>query len=1137
MSAAAPARFDPSEPLGPGRTVIEASAGTGKTFTITAAVTRLVAEEGLALEEILVVTFTRAATAELKDRVRKRMVETLRALEGRPAGPVDDHMDEHMRVLLDADEEELRRRADRLGQALNSFDRAQIFTIHGFAMRLLRKLGFRSRLPSGAAPGDIDEMLIRRAAGDLALARFADPEGTEKEEEGAAAPIDPIPPKDLAGIGKKLADTPDARILPDPAAVEGGMRIRAELALEMKELAARRMRAARTVTYDDTLVEARDALADPAVGEGAKELLRRRYKAAMVDESQDTDPIQWQVIRAVFDESRLVVIGDPKQAIYSFRGADVESYLSAASGAHARRTLDTNWRSDGPLIEALDSLLAGASFGDPRISYINVSPAEQHRRPRIEGAGAPLQIRRFADEYQGLRSYTWSGRKHFYVGEVRRAAAADAAAEIVHLLTGGVTLEGEDGRRPLAPGDIAVLCRTRRQVDMVREELAARGVPSVAARTGGVFASPAAEQWRRFLYGVERPNRIDYVRMAAVTPLAGAALDEAAALRDEDALAWQQRFIGWRALLYGRGVPALLGDVDRNTGLAARVLADPGGERMLTDLFHIAEEMHTAWRRGRLGSLLVWLEAAMDEAARNADANVEDPESRQRRLETDAAAVRVQTIHAAKGLEYPVVLAPYLWDVPTRKPDIPVFHDPRPALPGEPRPRLVDVGGPDLEAHQEAAMDEQADEESRLLYVALTRAKHHLVIWMVDQVRGAEETKLGQLIGGPGEPRLSLKAGRSVVQTVMSGPGPPLRYEAGGAGLPPLDLARLERRLDYRWQRVSFSSLSPGRPLAGRADTAEQADRVDETDETDEAEEAAARADGAGPPPEAGGELPMGGLPRGARFGSLVHELFDRVPFDAPDLPAAVRAELDRLTRRAAWDFDAGLLVDGITAAMDTPLGPDAGAPTLRGLDPARTLKEMSFELPLRPGAGAQALTLADIAEAALGHLPGDDPHRPYFALLADPDQPDVDRRPFRGFMTGAIDLTALLPGPGGPRYTVIDFKSNTLPALGGAPAPADYGPRPLAAAMNHGNYPLQALLYQAALHRYLQWRLPGYRPEEHLGGSMYLFVRGMVGPGTPVVEGGRCGVARWSPPPQMIAAVSGLFAGGGEVGVGRSGG
>ena len=1116
MSGAPPARFDSSEPLGPGRTVIEASAGTGKTFTITAAVTRLVAEEGLALEEILVVTFTRAATAELKDRVRKRMVETLRALEGRPAGPVDDHM----RVLLDADAEELRRRADRLGQALNSFDRAQIFTIHGFAMRLLRKLGFRSRLPYDAAPGDIDEMLIRRAAGDLALSRFADPEGD-------AGQIDPIPPKDLAGIGKKLADTPDARILPEPAEVEGGMRIRAELALEMKKLAARRMRAARTVTYDDTLVEARDALNDPAVGAGARELLRRRYQAAMVDESQDTDPIQWQVIRAVFDHSRLVVIGDPKQAIYSFRGADVESYLSAADGAHARRTLDTNWRSDGPLIKALDSLLAGASFGDPRISYINVSPAEQHRRPRIEGAGAPLQIRRFSDEYEGLRFYIWRERKHFYVGGVRRAVAVDAAAEIVHLLTGGVTLEGEDSRRPLAPGDIAVLCRTRRQVDMVREELAARGVPSVAARTGGVFASPAAEQWRRFLYAVERPNRTDYVRMAAVTLLAGAALDEAAALRDEDVLGWQQRFIGWRTLLYGRGVPALLGDVDRTTRLAARVLADPGGGRMLTDLFHIAEEMHTAWRRGRLGSLLVWLEAAMDEAARNADANVEDPESRQRRLETDAAAVRVQTIHAAKGLEYPVVLAPYLWDVPTRRPDIPVFHDPAPAPPGEPRPRLVDVGGPDLEAHQEAAMDEQAAEESRLLYVALTRAKHHLVIWMVDQVRGAEETMLGRLIGGPGETRLSLTAGRSVGHTVLSGPGPSVRYEAGGPGLPPLDLARLERPLDYQWQRVSFSSLSPGRPLAGRADTAEQADRVDETDEPDET--AAARADDAGPPPpEAGGELPMGGLPRGARFGSLVHELFDRVPFDAPDLPAAVRAELDRLTRRAAWDFDAGLLVDGITAAMDTPLGPDAGAPTLRGLDPARTLKEMSFELPLRAGAGAQALTLADIAATALGHLPEDDPHRPYFALLADPEQPDVDNRPFRGFMTGAIDLTALLPGPGGPRYTVIDFKSNTLPALGGAPAPADYGPRPLAAAMNHGNYPLQALLYQAALHRYLQLRLPGYRPEEHLGGSMYLFVRAMVGPGTPVVEGGRCGVARWSPPPQMIAAVSDLFAGGG---------
>ena len=1105
-------RYDPVEPIGRGRTVIEASAGTGKTFTIAAAVTRLVAEEGLSLEEILVVTFTRAATAELKGRIRKRMVETLRALEGRLSGAADDHMQN----LLAADAEELRRRARRLGEALTGFDRAQIFTIHGFAMRLLAKLGFRSRLGPAVSPGEVDETLIRRAAGDLVVARFAGEGGEGGEEGGGGGPVEPVSPEELAGIGKKLADAPDARILPEPGEVEGGMRIRAELARRIKVLASRRMRAARTVTYDDTLVEARDALIDPEIGEGAQELLRRRFSIALVDESQDTDPIQWQVIRAVFDESRLVIIGDPKQAIYSFRGADIESYLAAAAGADAHRTLDTNWRSDGPLIDALDALLTGAVFGDERIRYIEVSPAGRHRRPRIEGAGAPMHIRSLPDDCPGLGAYTWGGQTHYYVGEVRKAVAADAAAEAVRLLTSGVTLGAGEGARPLGPGDIAVLCRTRRQVEMVRDALDARGAPSVAARTGGVFASPAAEEWRRFLYAVERPNRIEHVRMAAVTPLAGVPLDAASALRDEEVLEWQQRFIDWRTLLYGRGVPALLEDVDRNTRLAARVLAEPGGERMLTDLAHIAEEMHAVWRRGRLGSLLVWLEAAMDEASRNADANVEDPESRQRRLETDAAAVQVQTIHAAKGLEYPVVLAPYLWDSPRWKPDIPVFHDREPAPPGEPRPRLVDVGGPDLERNQEAAMSEEAAEESRLLYVALTRAKHRLVLWRVDQVRGAEETKLYQLLRGS-RSRLARMPG-VVELTNAAAPAPggpaPERYEPPGAGLPQLELARLDRALDYGWQRVSFSSLSPDRPLAGRSDTAEQADRVDEAADADEG--------GPPPPPRSGEALPMAGLPRGARFGSLVHELFDRTPFDAEDLPGAVRAELGALARRGSWDFDADQLVEGIVLAMHTPLGPDAGAPSLRDLDPARSLKEMSFELPLR--AGSSEITLGDVAGAVLDHLPGGDPHRPYFDSLLDPR---LDQRPFRGFMTGAIDLTAFLPGPGGGRYAVMDFKSNTLPALGAAPAPEDYGPGPLAAAMNHGNYPLQALLYQVALHRYLQWRLAGYRPEEHLGGSMYLFVRGMIGPGTPAAEGERCGVARWRTPPQAVAAVSRLFAGG----------
>ena len=1095
-------RYKPSELIGEGRTIIEASAGTGKTFTIAAAVTHLVAGEGMALERILVVTFTRAATAELKDRVRRRMVATLRSLRaGRASGPED----EHMRVLLDRTPELRALYAGRLDEALTRFDRAQIFTIHGFAQRLLLKLGFRSRLAGDLMPGEIDELLLRRAASDLVVGRFA--------AGDSADGIRPVAPGDIAAIGKAIAGTPDARILPEPTTSGGVPKVRAEMARDMKETVAQRLRAGGMVTFDDSLVEARDALTDPRIGAGARAVLRRRYSIALVDESQDTDPIQWQVIRAVFDESRLVVIGDPKQSIYAFRGADIESYLSAADHAVAHRTLDTNWRSDGPLITALDALLTGTTFGDHRIEYRRVQPAESHRTARITGGGAPLEIRRFSDEFPLPR---YQHKPFFLVNETRRAVAADVATEIVRLLTAGVTVTEDDGERPIGPGDVAVLCRTRRQVESVREELTRRGMPSVAARTGGVFATPAAEQWRRFLLALERPSRIDYVRMAATTPLIGLGLGDVADLGDDEILTLQHRFLGWQALVHDHGVPTLFKDVDRTTGLAARVLAEPGGERTLTDLMHIAEEMHAVWRRGRIGSLVVWMEAAMEEAARNADANVEDPESRQRRLETDAAAVQVQTIHAAKGLEYPVVMAPYLWDIPRIKPRIPIFHDAEPARRGEPRPRLIDVGGPRSEAfdsHQEAAMTEDAAEEGRLLYVALTRARHRLVLWWVENTRNTARTKLHELLTRGEAPEAGIRrlidaAGGTIDQTVLLQPQPFVYYEAGEQPGGGLDRARLGRSLDYGWRRVSFSSLSPDRPLNGGADTAEQPDRNDET------------ADEGEGPTEAG-QLLMADLPRGPRFGSLVHEILQHVPFDSPDLPGAIGAELVRLTRHSSWDFEADALVAGLVAAMNTPLGPTAEAPTLRDLETARTLKEMDFELPLRTT--ASTISLRDIAAVALDHLPPEDPHRPYLARLRD-----LEPRPFRGYLTGGIDLTTTLPGPGGDRYVVMDFKSNTLPTLGDLPAATDYGPEPLTLAMHHGNYVLQALLYQVAVHRYLQWRLDGYHPATHLGGSMYLFVRGMIGADTPVVGEERCGVARWSPPSRMIVAVSELFAGGG---------
>lgn len=1085
--------YDPATPLGPGRTIIEASAGTGKTFTIAAEVARLVGVEGLGLDRILVVTFTRAATAELKGRVRTRLVDTVRALEG---GEVE--RDGHLDVLLELEAPQRQAVVGRLRRALNEFDRAQIFTIHGFAQRLLGQLGLRVRLPETLEPGEVDDLLLKQVASDLTVGRFA-----------RAAPGNPIVEPSLAArLGREVIGHPDARVVPGADEVEGRARLRVELATRVAAEAQRRMRAVGAITFDDGLIEVRDALADPGIGAASTELLARRYDVGLIDESQDTDPIQWQIIRRIFDNSRLVVIGDPKQSIYAFRGADIESYLAAVVGANDHRTLTTNWRSDGPLVEALDVLFSGTSFGSNAIPYHRVEAA--HPGSRLEGLEAALRLRLVASDLDIERR-----RKDncYAVGPCRKAVAADAAAEVVRLLDRGLTVI--EGERRLGPADIAVLCRTGSQVDLVRGELHRRGVPSVVARTGSVLTAPAAEEWRRLLLAVERPDNLKLVRLAASTCLVGTPLTELASLDDEGALELQRRMRGWHDTLQAGGIPALLSDLERHTGLTGRILGEAEGERLLTDLFHIAEEMHAVARRGRQGSLAAWLETAMEEAAGREERGAEEADSRQRRLETDADAVTVQTIHAAKGLQYPVVLVPYAWDIPDIRPDFPVFHDPEWDVPGEPRPRLLNVAGrgsPGFDHHCDLVKEEEAAEQSRLLYVALTRAQHHLEVWWVENHAGIDRAKLTELLtdGGRTPESLAAKSQGTIEVSTMSALAPADPYRPPPPEMRELSVARFERTTDRSWRRVSFSSLSADQPLTAADERAEHLPRADEAEAVPDEE-----ADTAGPTPL----LPLADLPAGARFGTLVHDVLERVRFDDPDLETAVRELVEVEAARAGWDFDPAVLAGGLTAVVATPLGPDPAEATLGSLEANGLARELTFELPVCTA--HEPVTLAEIGTVMADHLPSGDPYRPYVDhLLAS------TTLPFRGYMSGAIDLVGVLPGD---RYVVMDYKTNALPALGPVAGPGDYGPAVLAAEMVSHRYVLQATLYQVALHRYLQWRLPGYDPAANLGGSRYLFVRGMLGPDTPVVDGERCGVTRWRPPAEMVVALSQLLAGRGR--------
>jgi exodeoxyribonuclease V beta subunit len=340
-----------------------------------------------------------------------------------------------------------------------------------------------------------------------------------------------------------------------------------------------------------------------------------------------------------------------------------------------------------------------------------------------------------------------------------------------------------------------------------------------------------------------------------------------------------------------------------------------------------------------------------------------------------------------------------------------------------------------------------------------------------------------------------------------------------------LGLAVMGRPPDRSRRRWSFSAISrqaaddelePGDETLGDAGAADES-----ADPTERAAIVQAADDGAG------SDLPLGEVPGGAQFGTLVHEVLERVDFASVDLEDELRARVEDRLRWNPWPVTAETLVAGLRATIETPLGPLFDGRRLRDLASGERLGELNFEL--RLGENGRAATDRDIGHLVLGHLREDDPLRPWAQRLAS----GLFSVELAGHLTGSIDLVARVRGgedrapPRDDRFVVIDYKTNVLGALGSLPQAADYRPNLLPAAMAAHHYPLQALLYEVALHRYLRWRVRGYQPARHLGGIAYLFVRGMAGEGTPVMDGIPYGVFGWRVPPQLVSSLSDLLDGG----------
>jgi exodeoxyribonuclease V beta subunit len=1197
-----------------GITLIEASAGTGKTWNICGLVLRLLLERRLEVRQVLVVTFTNAATAELRDRIRARIAETLRHLRGRG----DASGDEFVARLLNsqrrrtgATDDEMR---TRLEAALQTFDEASIFTIHGFCQRALADTPFSAALPMRqdlltdddalrlevvsdfwrrhvaidtlspelaselAAQGDSPlrwaRVLRRHVARPLLRVRWPEPReaaapddvaalrrtheelrklwAVERETiavivrgaignlngnsykpasvetaidswDAALAADDPfcvagkLPKLELLARDKLKPNKGKPAPQPHPfferaqhwldtrARLGRGLALRrAALLRRMLEESPARLaalkRERRVVAFDDMLGNLHTRLAGPG-GQALAATLRHRFPAALIDEFQDTDPLQFAIFRTVYGDGRLplFLVGDPKQAIYSFRNADLPTYLQARELAGERWTLTHNQRSTPALIGALNALFGRnpAVFMLPGLDYTAVQAGSKPRKPLLDASGnarAPLQMWTLPLDAEG-RAPT--------KGQARQACVQATAGEIARLLAAARRGQVSHGGQPLAGSDIAVLVRSHRQGSRMRQALAALGVDSIELSQASVFATGVAEELVQVLAAVLEPGHDRVRRAALATTLMGRDAAAIAALDDDEPaqLALLERFAAWRERWLARGVGVMLRQWMADEGVAGRLLAQSAGERRLTDLRHLCEVLHEAsFEHPAPEALLRWLQARRQDPRND--------EETQLRLESDRDLVRIVTIHKSKGLEYPLVFLPFAWDADSGGPvDAKAleYHD------DEGRP-VVDyrglAGAPDdADDIRHRIAQERAAEDLRLLYVALTRAVHRCTV-VIGAYAVGNSTKRSRaalphwLVDERGiDPAGWLQSPPEVAETMarwhaLADANPGLiavsaMPDEAPRPLPPhaAQTASIVMRepaptVPPAWRLGSYSSLMQGARHEGAA--------IDHD----------ARAPARGDAIAAAADIDEDDILRFARgpvAGECLHAVFEQADFTRAESwpPAVERALQDHFPDDPAQrPRQRRQLLRMLGDVLGTPLDALDRPLCLTGVPTSRRVAELEFHLPspqldLRKLREMLARRGATIAVGDGGRL--------------------------AGYLRGFIDLVFEQEG----RFHVVDWKSNHL-----GERPADYAQATMAAEMTRHGYHLQGLLYAVAVHRLLRRRIAGYRFDTHFGGVHYLFVRGMR-PGWRQPDGRASGVFRLPLDGELVQATSALLEGG----------
>jgi exodeoxyribonuclease V beta subunit len=1186
-------------PLDLGVTRLEASAGTGKTFALAGIFLRLLVEEKIPASDILVVTFTEAATAELRDRIRRRLAEALLALEGKPT-------DDALLIALVSRTQDRRDAAiNSLRNALEIFDLISISTIHGFCQRTLQDSAFESgSLFNVELVADQDE-LIREIAADY----FRRQNYSGNALRASIALHQNLTPDVFAALLKRFLAYPELKLLPaaparplakiiadlektiakcasewtaaaknraqllnffiggkkwangeyakenslvemlgklDEGLVAGKMSttiweairffsiptiraavgkkkempqphpplfdeceklvsLAAEFALAQRldflrtarEALSKRKQEAKQQSYDDLISRLATALDDPS-GHALASSVRKKFRVALIDESQDTDPLQWKIFDAVFAKSpahRLYLIGDPKQAIYGFRGADVNTYLSAAETAKFKYLLDTNWRSESALVHAINTVFESAgettAFVEKQIAF---EPVKSAGKTDVQ----PIVFPPDGNRPPPFQVWSWSAENGLLSSKsAQKLLPAAVAAEISRLLREDVRLKNQR----LNPRDIAVLVESHRQAGWVQKALHELQIPSVEQAMDSVFESDEARELQWILAAILNPGREAGVKCALTTDALGLNGNDLQELIADENL-WQSRlreFFEYRESWERDGFYFMFSELLRREKVIENLLRFPDAERRITNVLHVAELLEAASRAEHLGAarLVQWLEKrrASDESA---------ADEFQLRLESDEDAVQIITIHRAKGLEYPVVFCPFvardakLAQIKAGRKnimDIVLFHDPAT------KHLTWDLNSEPAAAHAQLAAKEQLAEKVRLLYVALTRARHRCYLVSAPYARN-KSTALAWLLHGQKE---NLADPVEFLNVLEANPADwknrwlalaeklpdgiavdDLPLEAGELWQPEKSFAEklipkfCDREIKPSWFLSSFTHLSQQvfspHEMAAAPDLPDYDAATVESKSNVSEEQIAAG---------------IFALPPGARTGDCLHKILEQFDFANDDKASAamlVKQQLEIFGLAETRHIEA--VSEMLERLRQTRLNFDNSNFTLARVRHSQRLNEMEFYFPTGPLDAERLLSLVR-----------DQKKSPAMKRAAPPR--------VEGFLKGFIDLVFEFDG----RFYIVDWKSNSL-----GNCVEDYSAAAMQREITERGYDLQYHIYTVALDKYLRARLANYDYEKHFGGVRYIFLRGLA------PEKPELGIFYDCPSAGKIAALSALL-------------